>query len=185
MGHSLGGLNVQVFANQYPSEVAGLMLLDPPPLGWLLDDSYPDLRAMAEQMTDEWQTLAERGEGSENPEQRGQADFFLTIASEHREMFRKSARQASAIGSFGKLPLVVMAAGQANPMFGDIAEEYQQYWIDQSRWLAGKSQDGKFVLAEDSSHRLHLDVEDLVVEVILSMLAEINTASDKATSSQP
>jgi pimeloyl-ACP methyl ester carboxylesterase len=31
MGHSLGGLHVQMYASQYPDEVAGLVLLDPTP----------------------------------------------------------------------------------------------------------------------------------------------------------
>ena len=30
LGHSLGGLNMQVYAHNYPDEVSGLILLDPP-----------------------------------------------------------------------------------------------------------------------------------------------------------
>jgi len=32
VGHSLGGLNMQVFASRYPDHVIGAVLLDPPPL---------------------------------------------------------------------------------------------------------------------------------------------------------
>ena len=32
VGHSLGGLNAQVFAGDYPDLVAGLVLVDPPPM---------------------------------------------------------------------------------------------------------------------------------------------------------
>jgi pimeloyl-ACP methyl ester carboxylesterase len=35
VGHSLGGLNMQVYANTYPEEVTGLVLLDPSPLAWM------------------------------------------------------------------------------------------------------------------------------------------------------
>ena len=44
VGHSLGAVNMQVFAAQYPDVTAGLILLDPTPLGWLLDGStFPEL----------------------------------------------------------------------------------------------------------------------------------------------
>ena len=34
VGHSLGALNLQVYAARYPENVAAMVLLDPPPLGW-------------------------------------------------------------------------------------------------------------------------------------------------------
>jgi pimeloyl-ACP methyl ester carboxylesterase len=46
VGHSLGGLNMQVFAAEHPSGVAGLLLLDPPPRGWLAGPAFPKLRVM-------------------------------------------------------------------------------------------------------------------------------------------
>ncbi len=45
VGHSLGGLNAQVFASKYPDLLAGAVLLDPTPLGWLTGDAFPELRA--------------------------------------------------------------------------------------------------------------------------------------------
>jgi pimeloyl-ACP methyl ester carboxylesterase len=162
VGHSLGGLHMQIFAGRYPDEVAGMVLLDPPPLDWIRGESYTDLLEMAEGMTAEWQSIADGG--GEN------ADFFRTIASEHREMLGRSAEQAAAVESFGDLPLVVIAAGVPNPAFGDIAEEYQRYWIEQSRMIAAKSTHGELVLAEDSTHRLHTDAEELVVQCIMKML---------------
>jgi hypothetical protein len=68
--------------------------------------------------------------------------FFADLAmclmiAEHREMFGETARPVEAISTFGDLPLVVLAAGKPNPAFGEVAEEYQRYWIGQSRlWLA-------------------------------------------------
>jgi pimeloyl-ACP methyl ester carboxylesterase len=165
VGHSLGGLNMQLFADRYPDDVAGMLLLDPPPLGWIRGEAYTELLGMAEGMTAEWQAIAERGDA--------QADFFRTIASEHREMLGKSGELAAAIDSFGEIPLHVMAAGIPNPMFGDVAQEYQQYWISESRALAGKSRHGRLIMAWDSTHMLHTDAEELVIESILSMLSEI------------
>jgi pimeloyl-ACP methyl ester carboxylesterase len=170
VGHSLGGLNAQVFASIYPDDVAGLVLLDPPPLTFILGEEYTELLTMADQMTAEWQSIADGKAGSGNDRERA---FFRMIASEHREMFGESARLAAAISTFGEIPLVVVAAGQPNPFFGDVADEYQRYWIEQTRALSLKSVNGRFILAESSSPHLHRDAPDLVADAILSVVREL------------
>lgn len=173
VGHSLGALNMQVFASQHPGEVAGLVLLDPPPLSFILGKDYPGLRAMADGMTEEWQGIADSSAKSRDDRDKVKSIFFQMIASEHREMFGRSAKLAGGISSFGDLPLAVMAAGKPNPAFGEGAEAYQKYWIGQSRSLAEKSTKSKFILAEKASHYLYLDAPDLVAESILSLVREI------------
>jgi len=172
VGHSLGALNVQVFASRYPDEVAGMVLLDPPPLSFIIGQDYTDLRAMAEQMTAQWQAIADSAAGSPDPQEQARSVFFRMIASEHREMFGETAKTVGAISTFGDLPLVVLAAGKPNPAFGEGAEEYQRYWVEQSRAMAAKSTASRFVLAEESSHYLYLDVPDLVAESILSVVRQ-------------
>ena len=44
VGHSLGGLNMQVFASAYPENIRGLVLLDPPPRSWLGGSAFEDLK---------------------------------------------------------------------------------------------------------------------------------------------
>jgi len=173
VGHSLGALNVQVFASKYPDEVAGMVLLDPPPLSFILGREYKDLAGMAETMTAEWQAIADSSAKSTDPQERAKSSFFQMIASEHREMFGETARLVAAISTFGDLPLVVLAAGKPNPAFGEVAEEYQRYWVGQSRTLAEKSTNGKFVLAEGATHYLYLDVPELVAQNILSVVFEV------------
>lgn len=170
VGHSLGGLNVEVYAGLHPEEVAGMVLLDPPPLSFILGKEYTELASMAAQMTDDWQGIADRGLHSDNEEQRAGAELFQMLASEHREMFDSSSQQASSIASFGAIPLVVVASGVPNPMFGDVAEPYQMYWAAQSEALSAKSSQGRFVFAETSTHRLHDDASDLVSDIVLSMV---------------
>jgi pimeloyl-ACP methyl ester carboxylesterase len=168
VGHSLGGLNVQVFADLYPDEVAGLVLLDPPPLSWIRGACYPDLRATADRMTQEWKATADRYDRSSEARERSQAAHLRTLASEHDEMFGASGALAAGISSFGDVPVIVIASGRPNPMFGDVAAAYQTYWAEQSRRLAEKSSRGRFVLAEESSHNLYADAPELVVEAIRS-----------------
>jgi len=170
VGHSLGGLNMQVFAAAYPEVVAGMVLLDPPPPGFILGEEYVQLASMASRMTDEWQGIADRGMESEDRQERAEAVFFRMLASEHREMFGASAEQARSVDSFGDTPLVVVASGVPNPMFGDVAEAYQEYWAAESEALASKSSRGTFLFAESSTHRLHDDAADLVANTIIGMV---------------
>lgn len=178
VGHSLGGLNVQVYAGLHPEEVAGLVLLDPPPLDFVLGEEYGELASTAARMTDEWQGIADRGLRSENEEERAEAQFFRMLASEHREMFGSSARQAASIASFDDIPLVVVASGAPNPMFGEVAEPFQRFWAAQSEALAAKSSRGKLVFVATSTHRLHDDALDLVSERILSMVGSLRESAD-------
>jgi pimeloyl-ACP methyl ester carboxylesterase len=172
VGHSLGGLNAQVFAERYPSRVAGLVLLDPPPLDWILGRGYPELRTMAMAMTEEWEQAAERLAGSGNPAERAEADFFRMIASEHREMFGRSAQLAAGVRSFGDVPLRVVASGVSNPMFGAAAGEFQEHWAAESRLLAGRSRRGAFRRADSSTHDLHRDAPEVVRAAIEAVVSE-------------
>lgn len=172
VGHSLGALNVMAFASKYPEVVAGIVLLDPPPLSFILAQDYKELGGMAEGMTAQWEAIADSAAKSADPQDKARSAFFRAIASEHREMFGAGAKLAAGISTFGDIPLVVMAAGKANPNFGPIAEEYQKYWIEQSRALAAKSTKAKFVIAQESSHYLYLDAPELVAENILSVVSD-------------
>ncbi len=173
VGHSLGALIVQVFAKRYPKRTAGLVLLDPPPLPFLQGRTYPDLKRVAEGMTARWQALADSGARSPDPRERGRAAFYAAIASEHHEMFGASARLAASARSFGDRPLVVIAAGRANPAFGDDAGAFQRDWIARSRALAARSKRAHFVLAEKASHQLYTDAPDLVADRILGVVREV------------
>jgi hypothetical protein len=161
-----------------------MVLLDPPPLSFLLGKEYAELRAMAERMTAEWQALADSTATSADPQGRARSSFFRMIASEHREMFGETAHPVDSISTFG-IPLVVLASGKPNPAFGELAAEYQRHWIRRSRALAGKSTNGTFIVAEDSSHYLYLDASDLVIENILSVVGEARTKTPGGTYLSP
>ena len=146
---------------------------DPPPLSFIIGQEYRDLGVMAEQMTAEWQAIADSAAKSIDAQEKTRSAFYQMIASEHREMFGETARLIGAVSTYGDIPLVVLAAGKPNPAFGEVAEEYQRYWVEQSRTLTDKSANGKFILAEGASHHLYLDVPELVAESILSVVYEV------------
>lgn len=170
VGHSLGALNVQLFASKHPTAVAGMVLLDPPPLSFLLGLEWRELGSLAERMTAEWQALADAAAASADAQERAKSVFFRMIASEHREMFGRTGGLVSAITSFDDTPLVVIASGKPNPAFGAAAGKFQQDWIEQSRALSRKSTRGTFVLAEEASHDLSADAPDLVARSVLSLV---------------
>lgn len=176
VGHSLGGLNVQAFASQYPDLVAGLVLIDPPPLGFITGKAFPDLYQMAAEQASGLSVAAEQARHSSDPEERAKGKYLAAVASELQSMFAETADQVAAIASFGDTPLTVMAAGQSNPAFGEQAEAFQRFWIEQNRQLALRSTNGRFVLAQESSHYLHEDVPELVLDAIRQMVEGVRTS---------
>lgn len=170
VGHSLGALNVQVFADRYPDQVAGLILLDPTPLPFITGQAFPELYRMFEQQAVELQQVAAAARQSDDPEAQAQSAYLEAIASENAALIAESAAQLSAIRSFGALPLIVIGSGKPNPAFGEQAEAFQQFWIEENRALALKSTQGSFVLAPESSHALYEDAPDVVLDAIRQLL---------------
>jgi len=174
VGHSLGGVNMQVFAAQYPDVTAGLILLDPTPLGWMQDGStFPELTAQFMAQAQEMEAQAEALLTSEAPEDQTQGAYLQALASEHKELLGESARQVAGIESFGDLPLLVINAAQPNPAFGESADAFQTYWIEQSQALAQKSSAGRFVLAEDSGHMIYIDSPGTMIIAVRDLLEKL------------
>ncbi len=166
VGHSHGALNMQVFAYLYPDVVAGMVLLDPSPKGWLLGKGFPELRQMFEDYT---HGLLEQSQAIQdtNEEALRAKSFLETLYSEHNELFNQTAKQLGMITTFGDIKLTVIAAGRPNSLFGEYAESYQEYWIEESRRLSEMSSKGEFIVVEDSRHHVHLDAPGLVIDQIL------------------
>lgn len=169
VGHSLGAMNLQVFAHKNREGIKGMLLLDPPPLDWLTGKEFPGLKEMAEEQTRIFEKTAESilSEGTEG--RKKQADFFLTLASEHREMFSSSPASLRAISSFEDIPMIVIASGKSNPAFGEEAARFQLFWNGQCKKLAGKSSRGKYWLASRSTHHIHRDDPQLVLKAIYEL----------------
>ena len=170
VGHSLGGINAQVFAARYPDQVAGLVLLDPPPLPFISGEAFPDLHRLAQQQTIEFQQAAHALQQSKDPAERAQATFLETLASENAALFAPGAAQSRGIGSFGDLPLVVVGSGKPNPAFGEAAPDFQRFWIEQNQAVATRSTRGAFLLAAKRGHHLHVDAPDVVLDAVERVL---------------
>lgn len=170
VGHSLGGLNMQVYADSYKKEVAELVLLDPSPLAWIKGEGFPELRELFIQQTISQREEADKLKASSDPEALAVAGFMEATASEFEEFFGRTADEVAGIDSFGELPLVVIAASEPEPAFGEDGPAFRQFWNAESQALTLKSTSGQFILAEGSSHHIHLDVPQLIIDAILEIL---------------
>lgn len=170
LGHSLGAMNLQVFANDYPQLVSGMILIDPPPLDWLTGTSFPELREMFITQTRQMEQAAEALLDSPDPEDNAQGRFLQILASEHNELMTSSAQQVAEIKSFSDLPVTVLAAGRFNPLFGDEAEAYQKFWNDQCLKVSQKSSIGNYKLVSGATHHIHLDAPEIVIQAVSEMI---------------
>lgn len=170
VGHSLGALNMQVNAHSYPEGVTGLVLLDPPPLAWIMGEGFPELRELFNQEMIALREAADAASTSSDPDTAASAAYLNAIASENEQFFGQTGERVAAIHSFGELPLTVISATEPEPGFGEYAQAFRQFWNDESQTLAGKSGSGQFILAEGSSHHIHLDAPQVVIDAILEMM---------------
>jgi pimeloyl-ACP methyl ester carboxylesterase len=168
VGHSLGALNAQAFWTEYPGDVAGLVLLDPPPKAWLEGRRFPGLWEMAVAAGEDLQAAAAQGRG-ESP---SETALLEAMASEHQEMLRTGA-DVAGIDSFGDLNLLVVAAGRPNPAFGDSAAAYQQFWIEENRTLAGRSTAGRVEVLGSIGHGMNHEAPSVLLELLRGFLAGI------------
>lgn len=168
VGHSLGGLNAQAYWSAHPEDVAGLVLLDPPPRAWLERRRFPGLWDMAVSAGDELSGAADAARAQGSPE----AEHLTAMASEHTAMLREGAA-AAAIESFEGLPLLVVAAGRPNPAFGDSAVAYQELWIEENRRLANRSLGGRVHVLDSVGHSMNREAPEAVVSLILDFLARM------------
>ena len=180
VGHSLGGLNVQIFALKYPEDTAGLVLLDPPPLGWILGDVFPGLKDMFQREVQNLKNAANAAENAENQREQNRAGYLNTLASEHESLINSSsAVMKSCRNKFWRnLPIYVIASGIPNPQFGEDAARFQKYWNNQCLELASRSFCGRYYFSPTSSHHIPRDDPELVLDVLEKILIEINKDSE-------
>lgn len=170
VGHSLGGLNMQVYANTYPEEVTGLVLIDPSPLAWMMGEGFPELSELFIQESSAQREAADEASASSDPDAIAIAAYMDATASEFEEFFGRTADEVAAIHSFGELPLTVIGATEPDPGFGEYGQAFRQFWNEESQALARKSASGQFILAEGSGHNIHLDAPQLVIDEILELM---------------
>lgn len=166
VGHSLGGILARLYASYYPSEVAGMVLVD---------SAHED--------------EADRGLALIPP------DTFkemLRVARPEDMMVRSPAESfdhcslrgvMNAFNWRADIPLVVLTQGlpyrpedYANP---SLASKYYQLHLEMQADLVKRSPRGRQVVAEKSGHFIHQDQPELVVEAVRRVVAEVKAGGGR------
>ena len=183
VGHSYGGLLMQLYTYTYPQQVAGLVLVDSAHID---QTRFPELRqnnANSMQQLSLCQALAPFGlvrlsgfangmtaEYSPAVQPVFKAHFYQTryCQTEQNELAawdESVAQVRAAQHALGPLPLVVLTHG--NPFLGPQGErDWQALQSD----LAGLSSDSLHIMATGSGHYIQLDRPDLVIAAIKQVL---------------
>ena len=146
VGHSLGGVYVRVFADMYPKDVIGLVLVDPSQEAFN-DWTRTNLRDLRKE---EEARLAQASEGV-----RGESESLETSYSQAR-----AAKISPAI----KVTLISAVQGEGIP------DEARKVWIQKhTEWIANVP-GGKHIIAEKSGHFVQAHEPALVIDAIRQMV---------------
>ncbi|NWJ44988.1 MAG: alpha/beta hydrolase [Chloroflexi bacterium] len=160
VGHSLGGLNMQLYASQYPNEIAGVVLVE---------SMHVDQFARFDKaLTKEQAAIINDFTG--NPEK-------MTY-----ENFKESVEQARTAAKFPPVPLIVLTRGWVGMVkppesywptsLGDPFPELENIWRELQADLVKLSPKGKQVIAEKSDHSIPLRQPELITQSIQELIKQ-------------
>jgi len=188
VAHSYGGLIVRAYAQEYPGQVAGLVLVDTPDESSIFQQEVLDFYSKAKVMQQvvgfvtrfgvprllsHWVPLDRFG-------------FWLTKPSEYAavcddlaslERVPAPMRASKSVGSLGSLPVIVLTHGQPFP--GPFAVLEKNWSVGQAR-LADLSTNSVLMVAKNSNHMIQQDEPALVVDAIRRMHAAVKKGTSLA-----
>jgi pimeloyl-ACP methyl ester carboxylesterase len=197
VGHSLGGLNMQLFARQYPAEVAGLVLVDA--AHEAQDLRLPHLRAVAAEASGQFRMLGQLSAfgllafapgqlpGRGLPEEAAaqyrallaSSGTFAAAADETAGLERSFAAARSAGQSkLGSYPVVVLSRGRAEPLPGRTSAEIrgdEETWRALQLDLVARAPGSAHIIADRSGHYIQLEQPELVIAAIQQMARTAQT----------
>lgn len=154
VGHSFGALNVRVYANKFPDDVAGLVLLDP-----LTEDQTNRFAALLAPPLRE--------------------DFLAKdINNFEKADITTSEDQVRAIMVPPAVPTIVLTARFESAMDGMNSPQTEQAWNEMQAQLAARFPKGKQILVKDSGHFIQQDQPDAVVKAIREVFSSTRHAAN-------
>jgi len=191
VGHSLGGMDVRMFASQYPSEVVGMVLVDsshpdqddrfPPEAKRLAAGTKYVIRAMQITLPIGLpRLLASRSVPDEvRPEFCAvfcRPQFIAAVRAEAAAQAENSA-QVRALGALGNMPLVVLSHDPDKMRFpGNLTEPVNREWGKMQEELAQLSSNGSHLVVKGSGHDIQIDKPAAVVDAIRKVVSQAKGA---------
>lgn len=198
VGHSLGGLYMRNFFNKYPNEVAGMVLVDPRPIGLNTEFQEIDLEIAKKivskniQQNNVAKILQPIGiirlfKNQLLPEMtEEQLNTYINVSMSKKQFtaandeIKKNEELEKTLQdqTFGQIPLTVLS--HKNPMgfeamgFSNAqAEKLESIWLEKQQETAKRSSNGKLLQVE-GGHNLMYDNPQAVIQIVKEMLLDIN-----------
>ena len=201
VGHSFGGLSVRAYNGLYPSDVAGLVLVE---------STHPDLSnrlpASIKAASDNAQRQRERqvlfaplmwrlgiarlmarreiDDPHEDFSDRENAYLslqpkFIDAVTRESGALNESNNEVRASGTLGDKPLIVLTAGEGFlgiPVQEKDLEDIRSIWINELQvQLAHLSSQGKRIMVPDSDHMIPQERPDVIVNAVNEMYMNVKT----------
>ncbi|HEY3813960.1 MAG TPA: alpha/beta hydrolase [Caulobacteraceae bacterium] len=201
VGHSLGGFDARLFAYKFPSETAGLLLLDPP-----TERIYQRTRAPDEDVglmqrcavLARTQTLMPHGKDgcietalgpgwsdamhARYAADEGRAAWFETLRSEDLSMVgRSSDEMVAARRSLGDIPLILLQADEDCGPSGDRGDHVRCAELLSQARDSGR---GQRRIVAGASHMIQQDKPDVFLAAFREVVSDAR-ASGLATADKP
>ncbi|MEO8434180.1 MAG: alpha/beta fold hydrolase [Pyrinomonadaceae bacterium] len=155
VGHSFGGPYIRVFANMYPREVAGMVLIDPS------QETFDDwMRNRSQQKLNESKSKNEEAQLAKAPQ--GVRDESAAVSATYEQV--RSAKVPPGI------PVILITAMQ-DP---DMPIEVRRVWQQKHKEWIEKIPGGRHILAEKSRHPIQLDEPQLVIDAIKQVVEQVS-----------
>lgn len=142
VGHSFGGVNARLYASEYPSEIAGLLLIDSTP------EDYQErfLPTMSREFQEAYKNQF--------------------IHEGNYKEFKESLKQLKDNQIKLNIPLIVLSAGNKHLY----TKESQELWNKMQKEILQISTQSEFIIVENSAHYIQNDAPSVVVEAINKLL---------------
>lgn len=180
VGHSLGGLPVRVFAHEYPTQVAGVVLIDSMSPEKTTQTTMANSQIPARSIVASLPALlAQIGlvrlfpgafitQNLAPEAQSAYTAFSVTPRSiqawaDEGTGMQASLAQAAAIKRFGALPLIVLTAGL----------NHQTGWQTRQVELLQLSSNSEQMMVDDSGHNIQLERPEAAVSAIVKMVSQV------------
>jgi pimeloyl-ACP methyl ester carboxylesterase len=186
VGHSVGGANMQLYAGQFPTEVAGMVLVDsshaeqrtrlpekykPPAMLPFLTKVFAPI-GVARLINSRGTTGPETITPLTAPERIALSSSTKSLYAFANELalIETSFREVGSTPmTLGDKPLMVLTRGKKEPIPGMTEEETnltRQGWQELQAELARSSSAGKQIMAEKSGHYIQFEQPELVIESV-------------------
>jgi pimeloyl-ACP methyl ester carboxylesterase len=204
VGHSLGGIEARLYAERWPQEVVGMVLVDTSPAAeGLVNEAQPGFDEAIKRENYASRKLYCALLAAHGPLESSRPEYetcSLPLPSDTPAAFRKifpqfftayyAATQVSLMSSLfvhrydsvdrrslGAMPLVVLSVKNSWGNDSPAILQYSKVWIEMHEALARLSSRGVHRLVKESSHEIQLDQPQAVIDAVEEVLRQLPAQS--------